>query len=416
MKISRVVAAAGYGGYYWHDEAAAKQGKSRKDGTINVGEPVTPGFKAVMEPSRAVIVMLMLEDGSVAYGDACTVANGGRSGRDPLLRPEVYLPIVQGPVTELLEGQELDDFGRLNELLEATTVNGAQLHAGLRYGVSQALLDGVARAKSLTMAEVLADFVGTTVAETRPAFFGQSGKFDWIHSVEKMILRRIEVLPQAAIHSAEMYGDMFEHIPWVVKRSQEIAGDDYAPILHYDTHGHMALVHDDNLDRMLEDLARLTALAGPFQLQIEDPLVASSQAEQMERIRDIRSKVAELGINVGIVADEWCNTVQDVRAYVDAGVADMLQIKAPDLGSVANIARAVQYCNAHGTGSYLGGSCAETPRAAQVTAHVGLATSPTQMLAKPGMGVDEAVALMENEMAMVSALRKARDSARYATV
>nr|WP_315988364.1 hypothetical protein [Desulforamulus aquiferis] len=38
----------------------------------------------------------------------------------------------------------------------------------------------------------------------------------------------------------------------------------------------------------------------------------------------------------------------------------------------------------------MGGTCNETDRSAQVCVHIGIATQPDQMLAKPGMGVDEA--------------------------
>jgi len=48
--------------------------------------------------------------------------------------------------------------------------------------------------------------------------------------------------------------------------------------------------------------------------------------------------------------------------------------------------------------SLLGGSCVETDLSAKVSVHVALATQPTALLAKPGMGIDEALQIMRNEM------------------
>jgi methylaspartate ammonia-lyase len=58
-------------------------------------------------------------------------------------------------------------------------------------------------------------------------------------------------------------------------------------------------------------------------------------------------------------------------------------------------------------GAYQGGTCNETDRSAQVCTQVALATRPTQILAKPGMGVDEGYMICYNEMQRVLALRKA---------
>jgi methylaspartate ammonia-lyase len=56
-------------------------------------------------------------------------------------------------------------------------------------------------------------------------------------------------------------------------------------------------------------------------------------------------------------------------------------------------------------GAYLGGSCNETNRSGEVCAHIAMATSPAQMLAKPGMGVDEGFMIVWNEMQRILALK-----------
>ena len=83
----------------------------------------------------------------------------------------------------------------------------------------------------------------------------------------------------------------------------------------------------------------------------------------------------------------------------------MIQIKTPDLGGINNSIEAVIYCNQEGVDAYLGGTCNETNRSAEVCAHIAMATSPIQYLAKPGMGVDEGYMIVFNEMSRILALK-----------
>ncbi len=61
-------------------------------------------------------------------------------------------------------------------------------------------------------------------------------------------------------------------------------------------------------------------------------------------------------------------------------------------------------CRAHGVVAHLGGSCCETERSAQVSVHLALAAGADQLLAKPGMGVDEGLSIVRNELARTLAI------------
>ena len=61
----------------------------------------------------------------------------------------------------------------------------------------------------------------------------------------------------------------------------------------------------------------------------------------------------------------------------------------------------------HAACAYQGGTCNETDRSAQICAQIAMATRPAQILAKPGMGVDEAFMIAYNEVNRVLALRAA---------
>ena len=108
------------------------------------------------------------------------------------------------------------------------------------------------------------------------------------------------------------------------------------------------------------------------------------------------------------MADEWCNTLEDIKYFADNKAAHMIQIKTPDLGGVNNIAEAIIYCNQKGIGSYCGGTCNETNVSAEVTTNIALACKAAQVLAKPGMGVDEGFMIVGNEMNRLIALIKER--------
>ncbi len=133
-----------------------------------------------------------------------------------------------------------------------------------------------------------------------------------------------------------------------------------------------------------------------------------SRAAQIETMKTLCEYVRLRKMKVQLVVDEWANTLDDIRAFVDAQAAHVIQIKMPDLGSVHNAVEAVLACQAGGVGAFLGGSCAETDVSARVAVHVALATRPDVIMARPGMGVDEAVMLVQNEMARALAWIRAR--------
>ena len=82
----------------------------------------------------------------------------------------------------------------------------------------------------------------------------------------------------------------------------------------------------------------------------------------------------------------------------------MIQIKTPDLGGIHNTIEAVTYCKEKGVKAYQGGSCTETDISSRICTQIALATQPHQILAKPGMGVDEGFIIVRNEMKRIIAL------------
>src|SRR5690606_30609532 len=80
MRVQRLLATDGIGGYYWRDQEAIGQGAPR-DGFLYRGAPVTPGFASIIQVSSTVLLTGVADDGSELYGDCATVNHAFRSGR-----------------------------------------------------------------------------------------------------------------------------------------------------------------------------------------------------------------------------------------------------------------------------------------------------------------------------------------------
>ena len=108
--------------------------------------------------------------------------------------------------------------------------------------------------------------------------------------------------------------------------------------------------------------------------------------------------------NCSLSPMNWRTLFEDIKAFVAAGAIDMMQIKTPDLGGLQHSVEAVLACKEAGVAAPVGGSCTETEIAAKASVHLALACGADQLLAKPGMGVDEGFSLVVNEMNRTLAL------------
>ena len=416
MKIIDLVCSAGRTGFYFDDQRAIKQGAGH-DGVFYVGAPVTDGFSSVRQAGESISVMLVLEDGQIAYGDCAAVQYSGAGGRDPLFLASDFIPVIDQFIKPQLVGKEANDFRGLCAMMEAIQVDGKRLHTAIRYGLSQAILDAVAKATGRLMCEVVADEYGCTVSEKPIPIFTQSGD-DRYDNSDKMIIKGAQVLPHALInHVEDKLGKNGEklaaYVEWLRNRILNQRTDDsYNPVLHIDVYGTIgAAFGNNNYKAMADYIAKLEELAKPFHLRIEGPMDCDCDREtQIEALAGLTKELDDRSINVELVADEWCNTLEDIKLFADHKAGHMVQIKTPDLGGVNNTIEAVLYCKEKGIGAYQGGTCNETDRSAQVCVHCAMATQPVQILAKPGMGVDEGFMIVFNEMNRIMAVRKAKKS------
>ncbi len=416
MKIIDVVCSAGRTGFYFDDQRAIKQG-AEHDGVFYVGTPVTEGFTAVRQAGESISVMLVLEDGQVAFGDCAAVQYSGAGGRDPLFLAKDFIPVIDKYIKPQLVGKKADNFRELCAMMEAIQIDGKRLHTAIRYGLSQAILDAVAKSSGRMMCEVVADEYGCEVSSEPIPLFTQSGD-DRYDNSDKMIIKGATVLPHALINNIDTKlgrkGEkLAEYIGWLRDRIlNNRTSENYNPVMHIDVYGTIgAAFGNNNYKEMADYIVELGKIAKPFKLRIEGPMDCDCDREtQITALAGLTKELDSRGCDVELVADEWCNTLEDIKLFVDNKAGHMVQIKTPDLGGVNNTIEAVLYCKEHGIGAYQGGTCNETDRSAQVCVHCAMATKPVQMLAKPGMGVDEGFMIVYNEMNRIIAMKKAKEN------
>ncbi|MCL1925497.1 MAG: methylaspartate ammonia-lyase [Defluviitaleaceae bacterium] len=407
MKIVDMKCSAGYSGFFFDDKKAIKE-NAVGDGNAYRGTPVTQGFKAVRQPGESVSIMLVLENGQVAYGDCAAVQYSGAGGRDPLFIASDYIPVIEEALKPVLVGYELKNFREAAKKVDSLEFKGGKLHTAIRYGATQALLDAVSKAKGKLMAEVISEEYNTEISKKIIPIFTQSGDDRYLNA-DKMILKGVPALPHGLFNTIEKTGqsgqNLLAYVEWLRERIDKIkVYEDYKPIIHLDIYGTLGYVFDMHYDRIADYIGKLEEAARGLELFLEGPIETNSLDGQIYALKTLREKCEAKGLNVKIVADEWCNTYEDIIAFTKEKSGHILQIKTPDLGGINNSIKSVLHCKQHGMGAYLGGTCNETERSAQVCMHIAMATSPMQVLSKPGMGVDEGYMINYNEMQRILAL------------
>jgi len=403
-----VILSKAYTGFFFDDQKAIKAG-AKQDGLFYIGDPVIDGFTSIRQKGEAISIQLVLDNGDIGVGECAAVQYSGTGGRDPLFLADDYIPYIEEHIVPLLIGEELKDFKSMAEKYDRLSIQGKRLHTAIRYGLTQAILSAIALAQKKTMAEVIrqAYDIEGHIYEPVP-IFTQTGdqRYD---GVDKMILKEADVIPHGLINNIDeklgRQGELLKgYIEWMRNRVLTYrVRDDYEPIIHVDVYGTIGIIFDNDIDRIVEYLIDLEESAKPLKIRIEGPIDGGNKVDTIDYLAKISRQLESKGSKLEIVADEWCNTLEDIKDFADAKAGHMLQIKTPDLGGINNICEAILYCNACGIGSYSGGTCNETNISAQITTNIAIACRANQMLAKPGMGVDEGFMIVKNEMNRVLA-------------
>ncbi len=407
MKITNVILTPIRTGFFFDDQKAIKSGLTN-DGFTYTGTPLTPGFQDIRVPGEGISLLLVLDNGMVACGDCCAVQYSGAGGRDFLFLADQYLPWMQEHIVPRLHGLDTSVF-----CTSIRSFESMEMHRSISYGLSQALLCAAAAANTQTITETVAQEYHLPMPEEPVHIFAQTGDERYTNA-DKMIIKGVDVLPHALINNIpDKLGNsgekLLEYITWLKNRIITLRkSDDYAPELHIDVYGNLGTVFDNSIEKIADYLSQVQQTAAPFTIRIEGPADLGSRTAQVDFFSELTERIDTMGIGVEIVADEWCNTLEDIRLFATQRAGHMLQIKTPDLGGIQNTIDAVLLCKEKGIKAYQGGTCNETDRSARICTQTALATRPYQILAKPGMGFDEGYMIVHNEIQRTLALIKGR--------
>ena len=396
--VKDVILAPGKGSFFYDDQAAIRAGVA-SDGFRYLGTPLTPGFASIRMPALSLSIGLVLSDGTIAWGDMMSVQYSGAGGRDPLFQTKEIETVTRSIVVPRLLSVDVSSFLEACDQVLAYH-DGKRLPLAVEYGVSQALLAAAAHVARTTLAEVICSEYFLPLPDKRVPIYAQSGDAREIN-VDKMILKSVDVLPHGLINSREKFGPSGEtfrdFVKWVARRTTEIGEPGYHPTLHFDVYGWIGTEIGMDAGKIADFICKVADDVPGYRLHIESPADFGSTDAQLDEYVKIVDLLDARGSYARIVVDEQCNTLDDIRRFAEAKAAHIVQIKMPDVGSVADTVWGVLACKEHGVGAYVGGSCTETDLSARISAHVAVATQADMMLAKPGMGVDEGISIVGNE-------------------
>lgn len=411
MKVKSILCTECMTGFYMDDKEAIKEG-AKSDGFIYRGEPLTKGFRTIRQPGVAVSVIFALENGDIAFGDCAVAQYAASGGREVPNTAKALIDVIEKYVIPYFVGRDIKNFKQEAEQFDRALFDGEQLPASIRYGVTQAILETVAKERKLTMAEVIIDEYGLQADFTPVRINAQSGDERYTN-VDKMILKEVGMMPHGLINNVEEKlgkdGQIFlDWVKWVKNRIEDIGDKNYKPVMRYDVYGCMGKAFGDDLDKVADYLLKVEEVCKPYEVFVEMPIDLKSNAKQLEGMKYLRKKLDDAGSKLKLIIDEYANTYEEIVQWVDAKGADMVQVKTIDLGGINNIVEAVLYCKKKGVLAYQGGTCNETDKSALVCVNLAVATKPFAMAGKPGMGVDEGVMIVNNEQQRVLAIMKAR--------
>ena len=314
-QIRDVIPVVGRSGFFNRDLAAVKAG-ARADGFAYPGTPLSPGFQKIVQPGTAISVMLLLDDGQVAFGDCADVILTGVAGRDPLFQAEQHLEFLRTVMRESLRGRSVDRFCNLAEEIEGLVHDSRRLHTALRYGITQALLHAAALSNRCTMTEIVSREYGCAIATAPIPILASCHKED-VQMIDRMILKRVELLPHASFQQVErdigLEGEkLIAYANRIVERIRHIGDPDYWPRIHLDVYGTLGELFGEDVDAIACYLGELEAAVRPHELLVESFVIAESREAQIDAFRALRAAIARQGSGVRIIVAEWCNTLDDI--------------------------------------------------------------------------------------------------------
>ena len=80
--------------------------------------------------------------------------------------------------------------------------------------------------------------------------------------------------------------------------------------------------HDD-LDQVFEYLLKVEDACKPYQVFVEMPIDLKSNEKQKDGFLYLKKRLKEAGSTLKLIIDEYANTYEEIKEWVDAGACDL---------------------------------------------------------------------------------------------
>ncbi len=419
---------------------------------------VAPVRRASLNPAKElprfqpmVMVGLALDDGQVAWGDCLLTDDPDTQGGPSGSLAEAVRTIEQ-VVAPVITGQRLEDFKDLAGSIDALSALGWKeeklpageeqaphvtrkdfisgqfldalapdderrirrvrvvkpLQAGIRFGVTQALLSACAHDRKTCEARVILDAYGLAFIDSSVPIHVELDTIEAGTLIPLLIHRAVSLgYTTRKSNFKETLGQNLENLVRYVQLLQQqtpdLFGEAQRPVVHVNVQGTLGETHENNPGKMLGTLVQLESRVPQYPVRVQDPGIMSTLESQIDLMTRLGGYMRSRKMSTELVAGAWIDSLKSLDAFLEVKAADMIHIDPLRMGGIHHTIQAILACKKKGIPVLLGGSPSETARCAGTAAQLAIATQPDLVMAKPGYQGDVATTHMTSEMARARA-------------
>ena len=147
-----------------------------------------------------------------------------------------------------------------------------------------------------------------------------------MNAIDQALIKRADILPHLSAQNVEKdigrNGEILAgKLGAIVHRIAQIGAPGYKPGIHIDLYGTLGELFENNVERISAYIGQLEQVVGDHLFMVKSPIIARTRAEQIELYKALVAANRRRGGPSRIIVDEWCNTLDDVRAFADAKAA-----------------------------------------------------------------------------------------------
>lgn len=387
-----------------------------------------------------VSIGLVLDSGQIGWGDCV----------DLVTEDDLLLAAVQRYVVPLLKGRELGSFRALSAEIEALTEtitlvetihhppppkkSGVSrrkiftlqwepeqppappptvresyeyrpIFPSVRHGASQAVLSALALAQQLPIAEIIRREynlpVPTQTTPTLPFL-----KMRQLNAAKRLMAYRPSSIGfeiEGTDFDAQLgtNGTVLKNA--LTRLCHESSGAvppfKFGSTFYFRVNGGIGVQQGQSNGKVLGQLFVLHKQTKPYRLLIEDPIVHGDFDEHLKQNGRFKKLVKMRKIDRILVARQYADSLEQIKAMIDAEMTHLIYLDPQKLGSVGIMITALQHCREAEIGVIWGGSSAETTLSAQISAQIVMAVQPDFVVTKPATQVG--LTSMQNDMARI---------------